>query len=55
MFKITKEIKEKGNDITVIRTLESFEVNEISRTDYFDNRNVPLNSIIQLNHNSRVR
>ena len=48
MFKITKEIKEKSNDITVIRTLESFEVDEISRTDYFDNRNVPLNSIIQL-------
>ena len=48
MFKITKEIKEKSNNITVIRTLESFEVDEISRTDYFDNRNVPLNSIIQL-------
>ena len=48
MFKITKEIKEKSNDITVIRVLESFEVDEISRTDYFDNRNVPLNSIIQL-------
>ena len=48
MFKITKEIKEKINDITVIRPLESFEVDEISRTDYFDNRNVPLNSIIQL-------
>ena len=48
MFKITKEIKEKSNDITVISVLESFEVDEISRTDYFDNRNVPLNSIIQL-------
>ena len=48
MFKITKEIKEKSNNITVIRTLESFEVDKISRTDYFDNRNVPLNSIIQL-------
>ena len=48
MFKITKEIKEKSNDITIINTLESFEVDEISRTDYFDNRNVPLNSIIQL-------
>ena len=48
MFKITKEIKEKSNDITVINTLESFEVDKISRTDYFDNRNVPLNSIIQL-------
>ena len=48
MFKITKEIKEKSNDIRVIRVLESFEVDEISRTDYFDNRNVPLNSIIQL-------
>ena len=48
MFKITKEIKEKSNDITIINALESFEVDEISRTDYFDNRNVPLNSIIQL-------
>ena len=48
MFKITKEIKEKSNDITIINTLENFEVDEISRTDYFDNRNVPLNSIIQL-------
>ena len=48
MFKITKEIKEKSNDITIINTLESFEVDEISRTDYFDNRIVPLNSIIQL-------
>ena len=48
MFKITKEIKEKSNDIRVIRVLENFEVDEISRTDYFDNRNVPLNSIIQL-------
>tara|TARA_B110000196_G_scaffold307390_1_gene306981 strand:+ start:1761 stop:2978 length:1218 start_codon:yes stop_codon:yes gene_type:complete len=48
MFKITKEIKEKSNDITIINALESFEVDEISRTDYFDNRIVPLNSIIQL-------
>jgi hypothetical protein len=48
MFKITEEIKEKSNDITVINTLENFEVGEISRTDYFDNRNIPLNSIIQL-------
>ena len=48
MFKITKEIKEKSNDITVISVLDSFEIDEISRTDYFDNRNVPLNSIIQL-------
>ena len=48
MFQITKEIKEKSNDITIINKLESFEVDEISRTDYFDNRNVPLNSIIQL-------
>nr|AIF24382.1 hypothetical protein [uncultured marine thaumarchaeote SAT1000_27_H05] len=48
MFKITKEIKEKSNDITIINALESFEVDEISRTDYFDDRNVPLNSIIQL-------
>jgi hypothetical protein len=48
MFKITKEIKEKSKNITIINTLESLEVEEISRTDYFDNRNVPLNSIIQL-------
>tara|TARA_B100000959_G_scaffold225979_1_gene240331 strand:- start:566 stop:1138 length:573 start_codon:yes stop_codon:yes gene_type:complete len=48
MFKITKEIKEKSKDIAVINPLESFGVDEISRTDYFDSRNVPLNSIIHL-------
>lgn len=48
IFKITKEIKEKSNDITIINTLESFEVDEISRTDYFDKKNVPLNSVIHL-------
>ena len=48
MFKISKEIKEMSNDITRINVLENFELDEISRTDYFDNRNVPLNSVIHL-------
>jgi hypothetical protein len=48
MFKITKEIKEKSKNIAMINPLEGFGVDEISRTDYFDSRNVPLNSIIQL-------
>ena len=48
MFKIAKETKELIDDIAVINVLENFERNEISRTKYFDNRNVPLNSVIHL-------
>ena len=48
MFKVAQEIKEKNIDFASINVLEKFGIDEISRTDYFDNRNVPLNSIIQL-------
>ena len=48
MLKIAKEIKGKSDNISSINVLEYFGVGKILRTDYFDNRNVPLNSIIQL-------
>ena len=48
MFKIAKAVKDKANDVTSINVLDNFRTNEISRTDYFDNRNVPLNSVIHL-------
>ena len=48
IFKVTKEIKDMGADIKFINILENFSIDEISRSDYFDNKLVPLNSIIQL-------
>ena len=48
MLKVAKEIKEESKDITLINILEEFKIDKISRTDYFDNRNVPLNSVIHL-------
>ena len=48
MLKVAKEIKEESKDITSINILEEFKIDEISRTDIFDNRNVPLNSVIHL-------
>ena len=48
MFKVAKEIKEESLDISSLNVLEHFGIEKISRTDYFDNRNVPLNSIIHL-------
>tara|TARA_B100000674_G_scaffold390721_1_gene334609 strand:- start:604 stop:1827 length:1224 start_codon:yes stop_codon:yes gene_type:complete len=48
MFKVTNEIKDVANEISKINVLENFGVNEISRSDVFDRRNVPLNSVIQL-------
>lgn len=48
IFKVTEEIKDIANDISRINVLESLGVDEISRTDYFDGRNVPLNSVVQL-------
>ena len=48
MFKITNEIKNSSNDLELINFLENFGVNEISRTNYFDGRNVPLNSVLNL-------
>ena len=48
MLKVAKEIKEESKDIRSINILEEFKIDKISRTDYFDNRNVPLNSVIHL-------
>jgi len=48
MLKISEEIKESSVDISRINALEHFQVDEISRSEIFDNRNVPLNSIIHM-------
>jgi len=48
LFKVTEEIKDEVDEIKKINILEEIGVNEISRSKIFDNRNVPLNSIIQL-------
>ena len=48
MFKVTNEIKDVADEISRINVLENFGVNEISRSDVFDGRNVPLNSVINL-------
>ena len=48
MFKVAQEIKEKNIDVASINVLEKFGIDEISRTDYFDKKNVPLNSVIHL-------
>ena len=48
IFKVVNEIKDASRDISKINVLDSLQVEEISRSDIFDGRNVPLNSIIQL-------
>ncbi|MDC0064007.1 hypothetical protein OAJ67_03300 [Candidatus Nitrosopelagicus sp.] len=48
IFKVTKEIKNVADDISRINILENFGVDEISRSNIFDGRNVPLNSVIHL-------
>ena len=48
MLKVAQEIKEKSNDVSSINVLENFGIDKISRTNYFDKRNVPLNSVIHL-------
>ena len=48
MFRIAKEIEEKSSDVESINVLENFGVDKISRTKYFENKNVPLNSVIHL-------
>ena len=48
MLKVAKETKEKSNNVSSINVLENFGIDEISRTDYFDKKNVPLNSVIHL-------
>ena len=48
IFKITNERKDAAQDISKINLLNDLQVNEISRSNIFDKRNVPLNSVIQL-------
>ena len=48
IFKVTNEMKEVADEISRINVLENFGVNEISRSDVFDGKNVPLNSVIRL-------
>jgi len=48
MFKVLKENKDAINDISKIEPLSEFGIKELSRSDVFDNLNVPLNSVIQL-------
>ena len=48
MLTVAQEIKEESNDVSSINILENFGMHEISRTSYFDKKNVPLNSVIHL-------
>ena len=48
MFKVAKENKDVIQDISKIDPLTALGIKEISRSDIFDERNVPLNSVIQL-------
>ena len=48
MFKVAKETRDAIEDISKIDPLSALGVKEISRSDIFDERNVPLNSVIQL-------
>ena len=48
MFKVVNEIKDASSDISRISVLEHLQIDEITRSNIFDNKNVPLNSIIQL-------
>ena len=48
MFKVADETKNTSQDISKINVLENLGVENISRSDIFDGRNVPLNSVIQL-------
>ncbi|MBC8252206.1 MAG: hypothetical protein H8E89_11560 [Candidatus Nitrosopelagicus sp.] len=48
MFKVADETKNTSENISKINVLENLGVESISRSDIFDGRNVPLNSVIQL-------
>jgi hypothetical protein len=48
IFKITNEVKNVNGGIAKIDVLQQLSTNEISRSDVFDGKNVPLNSVIQL-------
>ena len=48
MFKVADETKNTSENISKINVLENLGVENISRSNIFDGRNVPLNSVIQL-------
>ena len=48
MFKVALEKEDTSTDTSEINVLEQFGLNNISRSNVFDGRNVPLNSVIQL-------
>ena len=47
-MKIAKEITDPNYNFSEISPLKELKVDEISRSDVFDGKNVPLNSVIQL-------
>ena len=48
MFKVATEIKNDDLDISKINVLDMLSINEISRSEIFNERNVPLNTVINL-------
>jgi hypothetical protein len=48
MFKVTNEIKDESMDISKINPLDELGIDSISRSNIFDEKNVPLNSVIQV-------
>jgi len=48
VFKVTQEIKDVEIDVERIDFLELFDMEKMTRSDYFDGKIVPLNSVIQL-------
>jgi len=48
MFKVANEIKINEMDTSKINVLELIEQDQISRSDVFENKNAPLNSVIHL-------
>jgi hypothetical protein len=48
MFKVTNEIKDESMDISKIDPLDELGIDSISRSNIFDEKNAPLNSVIQV-------
>ena len=48
VFKVTQEIKDVEVNVERINFLELFDMEKITRSDYFDGKITPLNSVIQL-------
>ena len=48
MFKISNEIRNESIEISKINPLKMLEIDMISRSNIFDEKNVPLNSVIQV-------